>query len=94
MVVQSDEDRGTSTVLFIDYGTSEEVSNSKLKVLPPSLRNQSPTAINCVISQPAILDITPEDFAKQVNGKTFSVVLQGDAEPYSLHIPDFEGPGE
>lgn len=93
VVIQANGE-GTSTVRFVDYGTSEEVINSKLKVLPATLRVQLPTALQCTIQQQAVMDMGLESFTQAVNGRELACIVTGDNEPYTLSIPELVGQGD
>lgn len=91
VVIESQEGHGTSTVLFVDYGTTEKVTNSSLKVLPPALRSQPRLAFKCNSQQESILKMPKEFFAEQVDSKELTVIIEGDSEPYSILIPELDG---
>lgn len=91
VVIESQEGHGTSTVLFVDYGTTEKVTNSSLKVLPPALRSQPRLAFKCTSQQESILKMPKEFFAEQVDSKELTVIIEGDSEPYSILIPELDG---
>lgn len=90
-MIESHEGHGTSTVLFVDYGTTETVTNSSLKVLPACLRTQPRLAFKCTSQQESILSMPKEYFAEQVNSKELTVIVEGDSDPYSILIPEIEG---
>lgn len=91
VITHSHQDSGQSTVCLVDYGTSERVNNSKLKVLPRELRQIPPIAIHCSIKQQSVLDMSETKFGDLIQGKelTVNITSVGDASPapYLLHIP-------
>ena len=89
MVIESNDEDGTSTVLFIDYGTSERVNNSKLKELPENLRQQPPLAIQCSAQQDAVRNMSAEQLAKSVHEVELTFEIKGSSRPYQLNILEF-----
>lgn len=90
-VLKSNEGQGTSSVLFVDYGNTENITNSSIKVLPPCLRQQPRLAFRCTSKQESVVNMPKEYFAEQVNSKELTVIVEGDCEPYSILIPELEG---
>lgn len=90
VLIGSDETNGTSTVLFVDYGNTEHVTNSHLKVLPPSLCTQPPIALECTCQQQAVHDMGTDQLAQVVNGKELTLSINGDTQPFDLCIMDLQ----
>lgn len=85
-MVGSNSAQGTTTVLFVDFGNTENVKNSAIKVLPDHLKSSPPVAIKCRVTEGPLVTMSAEQILTLLQGKELTVLLSGDAEPYYLSI--------
>jgi len=87
-VMAAEENEGTTVIRFVDYGNTETVRNSDLKVIPISIRNYRPIAIECTADDPALLAMSLEDIQAMYSERELCVEVCNDTPPFCVKLHD------
>lgn len=93
MTRSADGDR-TTGVRFVDFGNSESVNNSCIKIIPKSLLSTAPIAVLCTAVEEPLLSMSSDDIFNTYGGKELTLAFSGFEEPYEIRLLSQDGKTE
>lgn len=94
VVTQPADGGRTTAVRFVDFGNSEFVKNSCIKVIPKSLLNIVPIAIRCSAVEEPLTSMSPDEIFTALEGKQLTVSFSKFKEPYEIKLINQDGKEE